>query len=193
MRASFLTLLLVLFSSLALAEAPQIFILNLAESSVQFQIDSPMMPITGTIERYSGRLVKTGKLFNQFEIFLDCELASTKITGEQLQGLSIGELMASVKNSTAHFEGKPVSQKSDGTLNIGGTLKWRGKSYTVSFPLQLKQEGKNLIALQGKIRGNTTNLLEELPMLSLFQIQSASAAAKLVFIKSSGSFNGLAS
>ncbi len=182
MRAIFIVLILLLASSATHAESPEVFTLISKDSSVQFLISSTMFPLEGKIERYSGKLIKTGKLPGQFELSLDCDVSSTKITGEALQGLPISQLLASVKNSTAHFEGKPVSRKIDGTFNIGGTLKWKGKSYGVSFPLKVNQNGSQW-SLEGKMNGSGEQLVEELPMLQMFQIQNASANAKLVFKK----------
>ena len=182
MRAFFAGFILLFASISARADSPEVFTLVNQDSSLQFLISSTMFPLEGKIERYSGKLIKTGKLPNQFELIIDCDVSSTKITGEALKGLPISELLASVKNSTAHFEGKPVSRKADGSLKIDGTLRWKGKSYGVSFPLRISQK-ESQWNLEGKINGTGEQLVEELPMLQMFQVERASANAKLVFRK----------
>lgn len=182
MRALFTVFIFLLTSSPVLAEFPEVFTLISKDSSVKFLLSSPVVPLEGRIERYSGKLIKTGKLLNQFEISLTCDPSSAMITGEALEGLPISELLTSVKNSVAHFDGKPVSQNKDGSFNIDGTMKWRGKSYSVSFPLRVSQKGSRW-SLEANITGKGEQLLEKLPMLQIFQIQKASANAKLIFEK----------
>jgi polyisoprenoid-binding protein YceI len=173
---------LLIFPTLSLAQAGEVFTLAPTNSAVSFEIKSSIFPIEGKITKYSGNISSFGKLPTQQRIILDCNLSSIQLTGEKLQGLPVSELLSSLQNSNAHFEGKPVSLRKDGSYQVEGVLKWRGKAYDVSFPVRLERTGDE-IQFVGKVSGSGEELVEELPPLMLFQVQSASANAKLVFKK----------
>ncbi len=152
------------------------------DSDIHFEISSAMIPIEGKIQNYSGRLTRTGKYPNQFEISLECQLSSIKLTGKQLEGLPVDQLMSSVKNSSVSFEGKPIKLKSDGSYVFGGILKARGKNYDVSFPAKVIENGNDII-IQGSVTSDGEALTEQYPVLMMFQVQRATATAKFTFRK----------
>jgi len=150
-----------------------------SQSKINFSIASAMFPIQGVIERFSGKISKFGKAAEQFDLEFECDLASVKFTGEQLEALPIGQILATTKNAKASFSGRPVARILDGRLRMKGELRWRGKVYDVSFPLRMK--GQREISLDAEIRGNGDELAKEFPALAVFQIEAAQANVNLRF------------
>jgi len=164
----------------ALAESKQSYSLSRNSSRVQFSISSQLFPIEGTIERYSGKLLRFGSSLEQFDLELECDLSSVRISSQELAGLPVDQLVSSLKGNPATFTGRPIAKTPKGELKVKGILKWKGKTYDVIFPVKVTRKGDEVV-LSGTVRGNGAELAAQLPVLAMFQVESAEASVRLTF------------
>jgi len=180
----FLCLIAILIPPLsAEAEPGAEFILSKQSSRVTFHIQSVLLPLAGTINSFSGTVNTLTDSPDNYELVLNCDLSSVKLTGEQLQGLPVAQLLQSVKGSSANFRGSSVAKLKDGTIRFKGELKWRGQKYDVVFPVKIKRVTANQIQIDGSVNSDGAELVEELPVLAVFQVESATASGQLNFVK----------
>jgi polyisoprenoid-binding protein YceI len=164
----------------ALAQSARPLTLVRERSQVTFTIRSALQPLSGTIERYSGQLVDPESPSARMSLALSCDLASIKLSGEQMSYLPVSELLQSARSGAVTFSGEASTSARTGRVDFRGTLRWRGKVYEAVIPVQIRRS-RGSISLDGSVTGSGAELTENFPVLSMFQVSAAEARAALYF------------
>ncbi len=166
--------------SLSFGEETKKFSLSQKDSTVTFTIKAAAGTVAGSLDRFSGTVKQEKGNADRLEIALDGDLRSMRMTSNQLKNFPLGDLLGT---GQFHFLGKTVSRFRDGYLKVKGTLKWHEKTNEVAFPIKVTRSGRDKLEIEGQTKNDGDQLLAELPILLLFQVQSVSGKARLVFLQ----------